>query len=75
MENIWNGSLLTSIEVCLRFMINLTWKNNLSVTKFFEKKYEKGLTLTNKEMKKLEEQHITRAKGIEKWSILISPGL
>lgn len=73
LENIWNGFLLESMEICLNFMNNLTWKGITSVTKLKEVKYEKGLTLTNKEMKLLENNHIIRTKGLEKWSIIITP--
>ncbi len=73
LENVWNGFLLESTEICLNFMNNLTWKGVTSVTKLKEVKYEKGLTLTNKEMKLLENNHIIRTKGIEKWSIIITP--
>ena len=44
-----------------------------SVTKLKKVKYEKGLTLTNDEMKKLEKNHIIRTDGLKKWSILITP--
>lgn len=73
LENIWNGFLLETKEICLKFMKNLTWKNNLSVTKLKTVKYEKGLTVNKKEMKELEEKHIIRNKDLKKWSILINP--
>ncbi len=73
LENIWNGFLLESKEICLNFMKNLTWEDNKSVTKLKEVKYEKGLTINKKEMKKLEKDYITRTEGIQKWSVIITP--
>lgn len=73
LENIWNGSLLTTTDICLSFMKNLTWKGNKSETCFIEKEYEKGLKVENSDMKHLEKFHITRNPKLKKWSILISP--
>lgn len=73
LENIWNGFLLETVDICLNFMKNLTWKGIQSVTKLKEVKYEKGLTVGKTEMKRLEEQHIIRTKHIKKWSVLITP--
>lgn len=72
LENIWNGFLLESKEICLNFMKSLTWKGNKSVTKLKETKYEKGLTVNKKEMKELETNYITRTENIKKWSVIIS---
>ena len=75
LEKIWNGFLLEAKEICLNFMKNLTWKGVKSITKLKEVKYEKGLTIDKKEMKKLEEKYLTRTEGIKKWSVLITPEL
>ena len=73
LENIWNGYLLENKDICIKFMKNLTWKENSSVTLEMTKKYEKGLKVEKKEMKKLEKDYITRKEGIEKWSVIITP--
>lgn len=73
LEMIWNGFLLETIDICLNFMKNLTWKGVKSVTKLKEVKYEKGLTIDKKKMKNLEDKYITRTEGIKKWSVLITP--
>ena len=72
-ENNWNGFLLETVEICLNFMRNLTWKGVKSVAKLKEVKYQKGLTIDKKEMRKLEDEYITRTEGIKKWSVLITP--
>ena len=73
LENIWNGYLLENKDICIKFMKNLTWKENSSVTLEMTRKYEKGLKVEKKEMKKLEKDYITRKEGIEKWSVIITP--
>ena len=73
LENIWNGFLLETVDICLNFMKNLTWNGVKSVTKLKEVKYEKGLTVNKKEMQELEYKHITRTESIKKWSVLITP--
>lgn len=73
LENIWNGYLLKTVEICLNFMRNLTWKGIISITKLKEVKYDKGLTVDKKEMKELEFQHISRNETLKKWSIIITP--
>lgn len=72
-ENIWNGFLLETVDICLNFMRNLTWKNVKSVTKLKDVKYEKGLTVNKKDMEILENNHIIRSEGIKKWSLVITP--
>lgn len=73
LENIWNGDLLETKEICLNFMKNLTWKGSNSVTSLKEVKYEKGLRIEKNEMKMLEDKHIYRKESIKKWSIIITP--
>ena len=73
LEMIWNGFLLETVDICLNFMKNLTWKGVKSVTKLKEVKYEKGLTINKKKMKNLEDKNIARTEGIKKWSVLITP--
>jgi transposase len=73
LENMWNGFLLETKGICLNFMQNLTWNNVNSITKICEVKYEKGLKIEKKEMNQLEEKHIFREEGLEKWSIVITP--
>lgn len=73
LEQIWNGYLLTSIDISLGFMKNLTWKEKKSFTTLEEVKYDKGLTLSNKEMKSLEKYHILRNDTLKKWSVIIIP--
>ena len=71
LEMIWNGFLLETVDICLNFMKNLTWKGVKSVTKLKEVKYEKGLTINKKKMKNLEDKYITRTEGIKNGVFLL----
>jgi len=72
LENVWNGELLLSEEICNSFMSNLTWKGVQAKVKYITKEYEKGLKIDKQEMKKLEDLYITRNEKIRKYSLLIS---
>ncbi len=54
-------------------MKNLTWKENISVTKLKTVKYEKGLKIEKHEMEELEQRHISRNEMLKKWSVVITP--
>ena len=73
LENIWNGFLLETTDICLNFMKNLTWNSEKSITKLKSKHYKKGLTVEKKEMLELEHNHILRKENIKKWSLVITP--
>jgi len=60
LENVWNGSLIETIEICNSFMKNLTWKDEIASVKFIDKIYEKGITIDKSIMKKLESEFIVR---------------
>lgn len=75
LEMMWNGSLLTSEEICKQIMETLTWKEVKAKVKFITKEYEKGVTYSKEEMGQYEGVNILRNKELKKWSILISPTL
>ena len=70
LEKHWNGSLLDSVETVLKFASTLTFKGKQPVVKLFEQVYENGVSLTTKEMKKLE-QRISRLPDLPKWFVEI----
>jgi len=73
LENIWNGSLLSSLKVVCNFMKNLTWKNIKATVKSVTKEYKTGLKIKKKDLDQLKAKHVTYTKGIEKWSLIIRP--
>ncbi|BAQ63964.1 ISAzo13-like element transposase-related protein [Geminocystis sp. NIES-3709] len=48
----------------------MTWKGLRPIVNFSEKVYEKGISLTKKEMKNIE-MHLERNPDLPKWDILI----
>lgn len=71
-ENYWNGTLLTSVDKVINTIGNVKWKSiNLTAT-LIDKVYQKGITLSNEEMK-IREQFIQRNQLLHKWDVLIKP--
>ena len=73
LEKMWNGILLTSIELCNDIMKKLTWKKVKSEVKLITKEYKKGIKYSKDEMKQYEGTNIHRDNNLKKWSILITP--
>jgi len=72
MEKHWNGSLLDTVETVLNFAQTMTWNGHHPVVKLVEKTYQKGVSLTPKEMAELEER-FERLSDLGKWFVRISP--
>lgn len=73
LEKMWNGSLLSTKQICLKIMEQLTWKNVKAEVKYITKEYEKGITYSKEIMSKYEGVNIHRNDNLKKWSILITP--
>ncbi len=56
LENHWNGSILDEIETALKFAKTMTWKGKHPLVKLITETYEKGVKLTKKAMKKVEQK-------------------
>ncbi|GAL91551.1 mobile element protein [Microcystis aeruginosa NIES-44] len=56
LENHWNGSILDEIETALKFAKTMTWKGKHPIVKLITETYEKGVKLTKKARKKIEEK-------------------
>ena len=65
--------LLTTRNICMKVMKQLTWKNVKSKVKYITKEYEKGIVYSKDEMKQYEGINIRRNKELKKRSILITP--
>ena len=73
LEMMWNGMLLTTRNICMKVMQQLTWKNVTAKVKYITKEYEKGIVYSKEEMKQYEDINIHRNEELKKWSILITP--
>jgi transposase len=72
LEEHWNGEILNSVEKALMWSGSMTWKGNNPVVKFLERTYEKGISLSKKEMR-FYERRINRSEQLPKWDVTIEP--
>ena len=68
----WNGAKLTDVDTMLVWAESMTWKGKHPIVTLSETLYEKGISLSKKEMK-LIEPRLERHPNLPKWDILIRP--
>ncbi len=70
----WRGQPLTSHEVIVNLIAGTTTRTGLTVTaELDETIYPKGIKITDREMKNLETQHLTRHNFHGEWNYTINP--
>jgi len=72
LEQHWNGNLLDSVDVVLKFAQTMTWKDRTPIVKLVGDVYETGKKLSKKAMSVLE-QRFEREDGLGKWFVKIKP--
>jgi len=72
LERHWNGALLTDFETVKEWTKSMRWSGIAPNVYSLDKKYERGVKLTKKELEPYE-QRLERTQGIEKWSVVIEP--
>lgn len=72
LERHWNGEILSSINKALNWASTMTWKGIKASVCMLDKIYDKGVSLTKKEMEKYLPQ-IQRSKYLPKWDVKILP--
>ena len=70
----WNGTLLTNLDVTMKWAATMTWKGQHPEVLDVDRTYEKGITLSNKEWK-LYEGRLLRSATLPKWDVAIKPQL
>lgn len=73
LEMHWNGARLTDVETLVEWAKSMTWKGLQPVVNLSKKIYTKGISLTKKAMRVVE-QKLERNPLLPKWDILIQPG-
>jgi transposase len=68
LENHWKGQILDSVEKIVGLARTMKYNDINPVVKLIDRTYEKGIKLTKKAMKQLENM-IDRVQGIEKWAV------
>ena len=72
LEQHWNGTQLTDVETMIAWAQTMTWKGQYPSISLNQASYDKGISLTKKEMGKIE-QRLERNPQLPKWDILIRP--
>ncbi len=71
LERHWNGEILNSIEKAIKWASTMTWKGVKASVSLIDKMYEKGISLTKKEMEQYQFK-IKRSANLPKWDVRIS---
>ena len=64
--------MLNSIDKALKLASTMTWKGINASVSLCDKIYEKGISLTKKEMEKFQSQ-VKRSDNLPKWDVRILP--
>ena len=74
LEKHWNGAKLINYESMIQWAESMTWKGIHPIIELTDKVYEKGISITKKAMRFIEERLI-RNPVLPKWDILIKPAI
>lgn len=72
LERSWNGYLLDSVHAVLQRAGNFVWCTHRTVVSLIDKIYDKGVTITSTEKKRLEER-LVRSNSLPWWDVTIKP--
>lgn len=72
LEEHWNGTLLTTLEMAINWAETMTWKGVRPEVLQIERSYEKGVTLSNKDWAQLQTR-LERSATLPKWDVVIKP--
>jgi hypothetical protein len=72
LEQHWNGTLLKDVKTMLGWANTMTWKGINPIVTLSDQVYQKGISLSKKQMKEIEHR-LERNLLLPKWDILISP--
>jgi len=72
LEQHWNGALLVDAQTMLEWAKTMTWKGVKPIVRLCRNRYEKGLSLTKHDMRKVE-ACLERNPLLPKWDILVKP--
>ena len=72
LEQHWNGTLLTSIEVALRWAKSMTWRGVSPIVDLLERTYNSGVKLNKQEFRPIAKR-LNRSVKLGKWHLTIDP--
>jgi hypothetical protein len=74
LENHWNGTLLTSIEIAMEWTKTMTWRGVTPITHLLDRIYDTGVRLSPREFRPIAVR-LERSQLLPKWSLVIHPEL
>lgn len=72
LENHWNGSLLTSVEVALEWAKTMKWRGAAPIVHLLDRVYETGVRLSRRLFRPIAAR-LERSASLPKWSLVIHP--
>jgi len=74
LENYWSPLILDTVDNTIAIAKKVVWKGINPIVSYIDKTYEKGITLTNDELKTVEE-NILRNPILKKWDFVINSNI
>lgn len=72
LEQHWNGTLLSSIDIALNWAATMTWRSLQPIVHRIEGIYERGVRLTRSAFRPIANR-LNRSDELPKWSLVITP--
>lgn len=72
LEQHWNGTLLTSIDIALNWAATMTWRGLHPIVRRLVGIYERGVRLSRSAFRPIAER-LLRSEELAKWSVVINP--
>jgi Rhodopirellula transposase DDE domain len=72
LENHWNGTLLTSLGVAMKWASTMTWKGRHPDVVHLDREYIKGVKVPKAVMEQVK-AHLKRLPTLPKWDVTITP--
>jgi len=72
LENYWSGAILNTVDAAIKWAGNMTFKGKKPTVHLVEDTYEKGVVVSDKELKKFK-PFWKRSENLPKWDISILP--
>jgi transposase len=73
LEQYWNGTILDSVEVAIKWASNMTWKGIKPIVYQVTTIYEKGIKVLPEQLKQYQ-PYWQRSETLAQWDITITPG-
>ena len=72
LEQHWNGTILSSIDVAMRWAQSMTWRGVSPMVSLLDRVYQSGVRLSKQEFRPIA-QRLSRSEKLGKWHLTINP--